>query len=326
MQETGSRRKRPKRTGNSSQERSNQQHGLHGLLGLEISALRKSFDGQPKYDFNSFLKTSIPEQYAIDIIDETECMNKLIQEEEGGLKLFEYQGDNGGTFEEMQKTLRGNFEINLVDHARIKGPDVSLALSGIDPLDDCVYEKAHERLARREKKYSMSDRDKMMTEVDNCLELLSVLGTDLKKSTLKDTLPYYVVEDVEINDDQIFRLSHLLGTITTINDPTNTFEMILKYRLTVREVRSFLLNFLKVKTLEFLLKKEVQRTHSLLQDPFIEPVTESKMNDLRERRLADRNKRMGKIVPIRFKDGVELLVDPICSPRVVVRNMKHSFQ
>lgn len=96
--------------------------------------------------------------------------------------------------------------------------------------------------------------------------------------------------------------------------------MILKYRLTVREIRSFLLNYFKVKTLEDMLKKEIRRIQQIDNyDPFIEPITNDNIEELKEIRLKDRDKRMGKIVTIKFKENVELLIDPISKPKVVIR-------
>ena len=300
-------------------------NGLHGLSGLEITALRKSFNGDKKYDFEKFLKESVPEQYTINVIDDKEESERLFRGDDCELKLFKYgddeKDDENLSLNGMKERIdMSKFEINLIDHERIKGPDKNTGKVGIDPLDDASYNKIHEKLSRREKKFTTSDRLKMLNEVDNCIELLSILGTGLRKSALKDILSNYVVENIELSDEHIYRLSQLLGTITHINDPTNTYEMILKYRLTVREIRSFLLNYFKVKTLEDMLKKEIRRIQQIDNyDPFIEPITNDNIEELKEIRLKDRDKRMGKIVTIKFKENVELLVDPISKPKVVIR-------
>lgn len=159
----------------------------------------------------------------------------------------------------------------------------------------------------------------MLNEVDNCIELLSLLGTELKRGSLKENLRNYIVENIELSDEQIYRLSQLLGSITKINDPTDSIEMILKYRLTIREIRSFLLNFIKIKTLETYLKKEVQMIHSGQFERYIEPITNFNVNELKEKRLINRDSKIGSIVKINFKDGVTLEVDPISKPKVIYR-------
>jgi hypothetical protein len=85
----------------------------------------------------------------------------------------------------------------------------------------------------------------------------------------------------------------------------------------------FLSNFLKIKTLEVMMKKEVLRIHSSnLANHFAEPTTEADVNELRNKRLDDRTKRMAKIVKAKFKEDVELQIDPICKPHVVVKTHK----
>lgn len=292
----------------------------YGLVGLELTALRKSFNGQTKYNFDDFLTNTIPEQYSISVINDNEEINKLVTNDK--LQIYDNSDIRKGTFDELKKSLSNKFQVNLIDHERIKGPPKVFHVAGGDPLDDCLYEKNHEKLSRREKKFTSIDRDRMLTEVDNCIELLSLLGIEVKKSSLKESVMNYIVEDHELTDEQIFRLSHLLGTITSINDPTNAIEMVLKYRLTVREIRIFLLNFFKIKTLESLMKKEVFRIHSNPTNHFMEPTTNHNIKKLRERRLLAREKRMGKIVSVRFKGGVELRIDPICRPELVINNGK----
>lgn len=311
--------KNPFATNNGIGHKSN-----YGLVGLELSALRKSFNGHTKYDFDDFLANSIPEQYSIEVINDQDEMNKLIIDEK--LKVYDVADIRKGTFDELKNSLKDKFQVNLVDHERIKGPSKVFHVAGIDPLDDCLYERSHEKLSRREKKFTSIDRDRMLTEVDNSIELLSLLGIEIKKSLLNESVRNYIVEDHELSDEQIFRLSHLLGTITAINDPTNAIEMVLKYRLTVREIRMFLLNFFKIKTLESMMKKEVLRLQANVTNTFIEPITENNIEKLREKRLISRNKRMGKIVSVKFKDGVELLIDPICEPKVVINNVKTNKQ
>jgi PII-like signaling protein len=324
VQKTSNRRRGKSRQSLHKLETTSNSGGSFGLLGLELSALRKSFDGKTKYNFDDFLNNSIPEQYTIDVINDKDEMIKLTDpSNENQLKSYLNSDNRNSTFDELYESVNGKFEINLIDHEKIKGPAKVFNAAGIDPLDDILYEKIHEKLARRERKFMLIDRDRMLNEVDNCTELLHLLGIELKKKSLKETLTNYIVEDIELSDEQIFRLSHLLGTVTSINDPTDALEMILKYRLTIREIRMFLLNFLKIKTLEIMMKKEVLRIYSSnLANHFAEPTTEADVNELRNRRLDDRTKRMGKIVKVKFKEGVELQIDPIRKPRVVVNAHK----
>lgn len=296
--------------------------GVHGLVGLEISSLRKSLNGGTHYNFDWFLANSIPEQYTIEIIDDEARSNELL-DQKPALRLCDNDEIRDmsypkGTFDELRRSLAGKFVTNLVDHQKNKGPSRLIYTVGSDPLADVMYTKTHEKLARRERKFNLADRTRMLNEVDNCIELLSVLGTDIKRGTLRETLRNYIVEDVELSEEQIYRLSQLLGTITSLNDPTDSIEMVLKYRLTIREIRLFLLNYVKIKTLEGFLKKEVQKVHMERIRRYEEPVTESNTSALRDRRLSDRNARMGKIVKVKFKGGVTLLIDPICKPKVTI--------
>lgn len=295
--------------------------GLHGLFGLELSALRKSFNGQTKYNFDEYLNRSIPEQYAIEVIDDEKKLEGLLGEKDGDKKgqLRPYQNDDqrSCTWEQLKSSLRGKFDVNLVTHSVGRGLPKTAYPVGGDPLNDDVYSKAHDKLAKKEKKFISADRDRMANEVDDCMELLSLLGVDIKRNVLRDALQKYVVENMELTEEQIFRLSHLLGTITTIADPTNTTEMVLKYRLTIRELCMFLLNYMKMKTLEGMLKKQVLKSHLGSEDPFMEPDTESDIEKLKAERLRQRERRMGKIVCVKFKEGVKLVIDPRSGPRVV---------
>lgn len=300
----------------------NERGGLHGLVGLEISALRKTFNGETNYNFDKYLKTAIPEQYTIEVVDDKERQSELFRDTSDGI-LTQFENDElkdinicDGDFNKIMKSFDGKFEVGLVDHEKNKGPSKLVYTVGSDPLDDIMYLKTHDKFARKERKFALVDKSRILNEVDNCIELLSLLGTDIKRGALKETLRNYVVEDVELSDEQIYRLSQLLGTITSINDPTDSIEMILKYRLTIREIRSFLLNFMKIKTLEGFLKKEVQRINAGLAERYNEPVTESDVKELRKKRLSIRDSRMGKVVKVNFKDGVTLVVDPISKPKV----------
>jgi hypothetical protein len=142
---------------------------------------------------------------------------------ENRLKSYLNPDNRNSTFDELYGSINSKFEINLIDQERIKGTAKVFNVAGIDPLDDILYEKIHEKLARRERKFMLNDKDRMLNEVDNCTELLHLLGVELKKKSLKETLTNYIVEDIELSDEQIFRLSHLLGTITSINHPTDAF-------------------------------------------------------------------------------------------------------
>lgn len=313
-------RERPPRKRSTSSNRS-KSLGVHGLAGLEISSLRKSLNGQTHYNFDRFLTNSIPEQYSIEIIEDVARRNDLFAEQPtlhshacDEIKEMDLPKRN---FNNLRKSLAGNFKTDIVDYGRIISPSKFVNNAGSDPLNDSIYLKPHEKFARQERKFNLADRNRMLNEVDNCIELLSLLGTDVKRGALKETLRNYVVEDVELGDEQIYRLSQLLGTITTLNDPTDSIEMVLKYRLTIREIRSFLLNFIKIKTLEGFLKKEVQKIHVGQVRRCEEPTTESNINELRDRRLSNRNARMGQIVKVRFKGGVTLLIDPVSKPEII---------
>ncbi|KAG0681946.1 hypothetical protein C6P40_000177 [Pichia californica] len=321
MEDAEPSRKRVRSRRNENRKENFQKGGIHGLVGLEISSLSKSINGQSNYNFDKYLKNSIPEQYTIEIINDIERHKDIIE----NMNLNEIENDEISEFEKLcngnlnklMNSINGKFDIELVDHERNKGPSQSIFNVGIDPLDDFNYSKIHDKLARKERKFNLTDRNKMLNEVDNCIELLSLLGTELKRGTLKETLRNYVVEDIELSDEQIFRLSQLLGSITKINDPTDSIEMILKFRLTIREIRSFLLNFIKIKSLETHLKKEIQKINSGQLNRYIEPTTDSDINELRNKRLLNRNIRMGPIVKVNFKQGVTLVVDPITKPQII---------
>lgn len=319
-------RGRPRRNDNEINE---EQAGIHGLVGLEISSLKKSINGETNYNFDNFLKNSIPEQYSIEIIDDLD-RNKEIEKEFGEFQKFKCdeisnlinknnENEDNINFNELINSVNKQFEIELIDHEKIKGPSEIIYNVGTDPLNDGMYNKIHDKLSRKEHKFNLIDRNKMLNEVDNCIELLSLLGTELKRGSLKENLRNYIVENIELSDEQIYRLSQLLGSITKINDPTDSIEMILKYRLTIREIRSFLLNFIKIKTLETYLKKEVQMIHSGQFERYIEPITNFNVNELKEKRLINRDSKIGSIVKINFKDGVTLEVDPISKPKVIYR-------
>jgi hypothetical protein len=70
VQKTTNRRRGRSRQSLRKLERTSNSGGSFGLVGLELSALRKSFDGKTKYDFHDFLNNSIPEQYTIDVIND----------------------------------------------------------------------------------------------------------------------------------------------------------------------------------------------------------------------------------------------------------------
>lgn len=221
----------------------NKATSLHGLVGLELTALRKTFNGHTKYNFEKYLKDSIPECYPIEIINserERERLKDLLVQVNDS-EISE------NSFDALRKSIKGKYEINLIDHR----PTIS------DTLTDQEFIRAHERLVKHEKKFSNEDKQKIANEVDNSLELLSVLGIELKRNNMKETLECLNVDEIELSEDQIFRLSQILGTITYIEDHTNTAEMMLKFKLTIKELRTFLLSYLRVRSLEGLLKKRV---------------------------------------------------------------------
>lgn len=292
-------------------------NGVHGLVGLEMTALRKSFNGGTKYDFDKFIADSIPEQYAIKVLNDEKELDEYLDCRE----LREYNQEGADfSFKEMAEQLKGKFQTNLVEHPRDKPLVKIYKVSDSDALDDSLYSVTNEKLAKREKRYMAADKVRLLTEVDDCIEVLSLLGIDIRKGNMKSVLSSYIVEDNELSDEQLFRLSHLLGTITKINDPLDTHEMILKYRLTVREIRSFLLRYIKIKTLETLLKKEMNYLGTT--ELYSEPTTEQDIEALKEKRLRYRDQRIGKVVKVKFKEGVELNIDPISSPTVSVRDTK----
>lgn len=309
-------KKTKKKSGIRTRKRK-QDNGVYGLAGLEISSLRKSFNGETKYNFDDYLKEGIPEQYVIDVVDDID----EIKEKDKTIKATVNTEFNREKLQDLNESLKNNnFEINLVDHERYNKQRARIYQNGADPLSDDVYMKFHEKASKLERKFMLSDRSKMILEVDNCIELLSVLGIEVKRGLpyLKEMLTDYIVEDFELSDEQIFRLSHLLGTVTSINNPSDGLEMVLKYRLTVREIKLFLLNFIKIKGVEEIFKKEISKISSILdkENLFIEPYNDIKFDELKKHRLKKRDRNIGGVVKIKFKNGTTLLIDPISKPLV----------
>lgn len=239
--------KKPKQVKKKTQKKDvktmNKAGAIHGLIGLELTALRKSFNGETKYNFEKYLEDGIPDSYPIEYINSKEEMesikNILIPVENSEITVH--------SFEELRHSIKGDYTLNLIDH---KPPP-------LDKLYDQNFIKAHEKLAKHEKKYNIEDKQKIVNEVDNSIELLSILGIELKRTNMKETLEKLCVDEIELSEDQLFRLSQILGTITYIKDPTDTAEMILKFKLTIRELRSFLLSYLRMKSLEGMLKRRI---------------------------------------------------------------------
>ncbi|GME82545.1 unnamed protein product [Ambrosiozyma monospora] len=339
------------------------------------------------YNFDHFIKNSIPETFRIDVIEND---GKL--EPPPGFKPFEcdqHQIENENLTSRLQ-----DFSLDLVD-LRDK-EDAAIARKRFrrekkvhtanptdefhDPLDDQLYFNFHQRKAKEERRFISADRDKAKADFSDCFESLTFLGVNLKKKdiyekkveldTRKGAEKLKIVKsipkeetkkndhsadvtpltgrtdnnkDKQVNnnvgakggtkgkvrngrlsvqeegddddiytEEELFDIERTLPFITKINDTDDRLELILKYNLTIRELRSFLYRF------EELRFKEMELKHQLLTSaPEMDDAAVVEPADLKRRRFDERNRKIGRIMKIKFPDGVILIIDPVSKPTII---------
>ncbi|GMG47003.1 unnamed protein product [Ambrosiozyma monospora] len=119
-------------------------------------------------------------------------------------------------------------------------------------------------------------------------------------------------DDDKYTEEELFDIERTLPFITKISDTDDRLELVLKYNLTIRELRSFLYRF------EELRFKEMDLKHQLLTSaPEMDDADVVECADLKRRRLDDRNRKIGRIMKIKFPDGVILIIDPVSKPTII---------
>lgn len=257
--------------------------------------------------------------FRIGIVDEQKSLK--------GFKLHENEELKGFNFKEIQDKLKSDFELDLVDHKtkvsipkKKKGVATTKRKRGRPPvlkdvLIDELYKPIHDRMAKDEKRFVDAEKTVIKREVDEYLELLPLLGVELKVKDLYWELLRLDIGKLIINDDLLNNIRLLLPQITKIDNPYDDDELLMKYRLTIREIQSSLLNHFKIKKLDECLRKEniAYWNGEGVHDQEKKTVKDVKL--LKKRRLETRNKLIGPVHKIKFsRAGVQLNIDPISGP------------
>lgn len=270
-----------------------------------------------KFNFNHFLQSDIPPMYHIDITNESKTLKSF--------KLHQNEELKGFNIKEIQHKLKADFKLDLIDHkTKVSVPkkgDLGIKRKRGRPpvkkdvLIDELYKPIHDRMLKDEKRFVDSEKSIIKREIDDYLELLPLLGVELKVKDLYWELLGLNIGKLIINDDLLLNLRVILPQITKVDNPNDDDELLMKYRLTVREIQSSLLKYFNIKKLDELLRKENIAYWNGLGVNDQERTTNKDVKSLKRRRLEYRNKLIGPIHKIKFsQSGIQLNIDPISGP------------
>ncbi|KAG7826655.1 hypothetical protein KL920_005377 [Ogataea angusta] len=225
------------------------------------------------YNFDGYLATGVSEQLTLNVVSKVPAGARLRHNPE----LDDF------------KDAVERYPLNLVDlrtKARSRQRSLPPAKQGNrhkDPLDSTLFEAFHKRGEKEEKRFARDDRNKLLHEYQNCMELLAKLGES--KAEQKDDRLRFLLETTKIND---------------VNDP---LELDIKFMLTVKELVHFVLNYERVKQLEAQIKSTLDK------DRWDE--SDGDLDEIRARRKRRMIHNHGPTVKIKFLDGVVLQFDPL---------------
>ncbi|KAG7698810.1 hypothetical protein KL951_002074 [Ogataea haglerorum] len=225
------------------------------------------------YDFDNYLATGVSEQLTLNVVSKVPAGARL-----------RHNPELDGFKEAVER-----YPLNLVDLRTKAGrrqrtlPPAKQGKRNKDPLDSSLFEAFHKRGEKEEKRFARDDRNKLLREYQNCMELLGKLGGS--KAEQKDDRIRFLLETTKIND---------------INDP---MELDIKFMLTVKELVHFVLNYERVKRLEAEIKSTLDK------DRWDEP--DGDLDEIRARRKRRMIHNHGPTVKIKFLDGVVLELDPL---------------
>lgn len=211
--------------------------------------------------------------------------------------------------------------------------------TGKDLLADNLFEMAHRRKEAEERKFAVADRIRMLSEFEDCMDAMVVLGREVKtkaRLTLKEQFTRILKQP--LTKTELASLAKTLPELTKINDASDLQELEIKYRMTVRELQRFIVRWDEVKSREqrvkrlkedrpkktkrmtaYQLKEWKKRQAALIDTDEEEPSDPADMDQfkrLKKVRKSRRNRKYGAVIKVNFYDGVVLVIDPIERPRV----------
>ncbi|VEU20515.1 DEKNAAC101278 [Brettanomyces naardenensis] len=144
------------------------------------------------------------------------------------------------------------------------------------------------------------------------------LGRDVKlKARLSLEEQFRRILRFPLDNRELTRLASILPSITRITDPSDSSEIAVKYRLTVKELMRFILKFEQGKMRELELKrKKVKSEVDTDEEEGKDPINMADVIKLRHKRLLRRNRKYGKIIKVHFYQGITLVIDPVSKARI----------
>lgn len=273
--------------------------GQHVGIGSHSAALASR--SLCKFDFSLFISTSIPDKYAILVLDKPKKELKTLLHSPS----TELEGYTLDSLSNIQKELSLRHPVNLV-----KKKPLTRA-KGKDPLSDDYFWDLHEKWGREEKRFVDSEKNSLLSEVEDYVELLSLLGLVVRMKNLQSDLAHIKTDTSTLTNDTIDRICTIITIITKIDNVEDIDELLLKYRLTVNEIRTFLLAYIRNKKINDFLKKEYHQYwdgNSIDENNSIE----TPIGKIKAKRQQLHQQKFGPIQTIKFTDvGLQLDSDPI---------------
>lgn len=263
-----------------------------------------------KMDFDHYLNTVIPDNVKIELKQTRELKNYTPHKNEELLDISPVDFEN-------------RFKLDLLDHKTkiCKVPNETRKrgrpFSKKDPLADSKYTPMFDLMLKDEKRFIDAEKSLIKKEIDEYYEILPLLGVELKAKDFHNELLKLNVSKMIINDELLNTIKVILPKLVKINDPKDTDEILMKYKLTIKEMRSNILKYTRLKKLDEMLRKEniLYWQGEGVHDQ--EPKTAHDIKALRKRRLEIRNELIGPIKKIKFPlSGVQINLDPICAPYI----------
>lgn len=298
----------------SSRARRARRQGGHILVDSSVLNDRN----RAKFNFNAFLQTDVPPTMRVSMVQKAPRRYRLHTNEElQDLDLAQ-----------LRKKVKTEFQVDLVDHGTMvgkserNGSQSNTRMSPRkrrhkeDPLADSKYLRIYERMAKDEKRFFDREKGAIKREVEDYAELLPLLGIELRAKEMYWDLLRLDVGQIPVDDVFMANIRTILPQITQVDNPNNDDEVLMKFRLTVREMQTAILKHMRLKRLDEMLRKE-NLAYALgegVRDQ--EAATAKNVVALQRKRLEARSKRMGPIRKINFKEGVSLTMDPIAGPSV----------
>ncbi|KAI0464460.1 hypothetical protein LJB42_002075 [Komagataella kurtzmanii] len=196
--------------------------------------------------------------------------------------------------------------VQIPSRQRRRLTTIKKKVSHLDPLDDKLFLKHHQRAEKSEKKMTNIEKERVFTEYDyylHCLEQLKTVCQDYEASMVP-------------NQQMMLRITE---PFTTIDDPNDRQEVLMKIQLLIGEITMFTRAFERLRKLELKLKTLHNNFYHQIDNPEDSDTEEEAHMDvkrLRETRFYRRLKH-GPLIKIRFLDGTVLVKDAISPPKVI---------